>query len=128
MAAKLALLQRFAAAIRDAYAPIARGIDAVVEALNVTGPDAQLKRYIERVVASLNVVEKKIKFEERLADRQKEILPVLAQQITKILKLEHGLRAAEGSPSRDLIFAINRLNSELERLFAEEQSMLRKAA
>jgi len=134
---KLRLLRKFAAALGAAYAPIAREIDAVVEALNVTGPDDQLKRYIERIVASLKVVEKKISFEKKLAASAKkeitlndasaqEILPLLAKQIKYILALEHDLEGAERSPSRDLIFAINRLNSELERLFGKEQALLRE--
>jgi len=115
---RLELLRQFAEQIRRSYEAISSNILSVVEAMNSSEDiDEGLKKHIEQIIASLELVEKKILVERKLADNT-ETLRLLKEEIKRIKDLRSYLKLAEKDSSHSVIVAINSLNKSLLALFA----------
>ena len=79
--------------------------------------DEGLKKHIEQIIASLELVEEKILVERKLADNT-ETLRLLKEEIKRIKDLRSYLKLAEKDSSHSVIVAINSLNKSLLALFA----------
>ena len=113
------LLKQFAEQIKKSYGAISSNIQKVVEVLNSSEDiDESLRGHIEKIIASLEAVEKKILVEKGLAN-ETENLRVLNEEINKIKELESYLKLARRSSSHSVIVAINNLNKSLLALFAK---------
>ena len=112
------LLREFAERIKKTYGGISLNISDVVEALNSNEKvDEGLKKHIEKIIASLVLLEQKILVEKKLTDKQ--TLHLLNRKINNIKSLRSYLVLAERKPDHSIIVAIDRLNNSLLALFAE---------
>ena len=126
-AQKLAILNEFAQRLSDVYSAIAKNINNVVQVLNVTEADKDIKISITQIIASLEALEKSIFVERKLTD-ERQILKIIARQISDIKKLEAYLRLSVRQSDHRVIRAINNLNTELTKLFAAEAADIKMAA
>ena len=115
---RLELLRQFAEQIRKVYGAISSNILEVVEVLNSSDKtDEGLKKHIENIIASLELVEKKMMVERELAE-DKGTLHLLKEEIERIRDLESYLKLAKKNANHSVITAIDRLNKSLMGLFA----------
>ncbi len=117
---KFALLKQFTERLSGVYSAISSRIIGIIEVLNTTHEtDEETRQLIEETVASLILVEEKIRVEKGLAERK--VLRILKRQITKIRSLETYLRISERKATPRIIRKINQLDEELKKLFAAEE-------